>query len=269
MAVSKTINRNEFIEYTTSEVVFSNKSTKEEIYMDALTSDALEKKVEELEFKAGINNDTIMKIDKKVDYTFQAVSATSNESMVGSKLGAVEKATESGKLIKLTQFPVNKAIVKSGSEGSETYTITLDKTPIDETEIVLAIGDEVLTSSDYSISDKTITITKTDVGEGDMVYVSSYKYLSETGVKYYDIGATNASNSSVFEAVIRKPIYDKDNNIKYWRQIYCPKCQIDKNFKSEGKTERSQQDITYDFTILKDPNYDYVMQMCYIPAETE
>lgn len=263
----KTVKNDKYIEYTTSEVILINDKN-EEIYLNGLKSDTLKKEVDTLEIKGGIENNTLTTIDKTVTYTFEAEDQLSNETLNIAKWKGAIGETSSTATILLTQFPTNKTVKSDNKQDSPKLTIELDNEPSNADDLVLLYKGEALQSSDYSLTGKEVTITKEGVTAGETIYVSSYSYVSGEGIKYYDVGSTSSNTAgTIFKAIIRKPIYDLEDNIVYWRQTFCPKVQLDKNVEQTGNTEKGEQPSTHKFTVLKSDDYDYTMRIINIPEK--
>lgn len=260
--MAKTIETEKFIEYTTSAVLLRHKVTGEEIYLDSLESDKLAKTIDTEDIKGGITNETFVTINKNEKITFEAVDVLSREGLNIAKWGGTLKT---GSDLVATCFPTNKAVIATGEVGSEVYTITLDETPIDIDTVVLfdnKNGEELVETTDYAVSGKEITIIKAGLTNANTIYVSSYDYVAPALTEYYDV--TGSGVSAMFEAIIRKPIYDMTDTIKYWRETHIPKVQMDTAIEQSGNTEKGKQTVTHTFSVLKDDAYDYKMRVIHI-----
>lgn len=260
--MAKTIETQKYIEYTTSAILLRHKVTGEEIYLDSLESDKLAKTIDTEDIKGGITNETFVTINKNEKITFEAVDVLSREGLNIAKWGGTLKT---GSDLVATCFPTNKAIIATGEVGSEVYTITLDETPIDTDTVVLfdnKNGEELVETTDYTVSGKEITIIKSGLTNADTIYVSSYDYVAPALTEYYDV--TGSGVSAMFEAIIRKPIFDMLDNIKYWRETHIPKVQMDTAIEQSGNTEKGKQAVTHTFSVLKDDAYDYKMRVIHI-----
>lgn len=242
------------LEISVSDWVIRNLSTGVETYMDTVQSESLTKSSSETKIKGGINNDTIATIAGDETIELEIVDAVARPELTGAKWGEVEKT---GSIVK-TEFPRNY-IVESGK------TVTLAQLPLNADDIVIYKGDKALEeTTDYTISEKTITISNSGIKVGDALFITSYAYQAEEGA-YSDV-AEKASALS-FELLQRKPIFDSNLQIIAYKVRHYGKATMSAEAEESGQAEREGQPITYKFSIEKNLNLPYVMRTYIEPVK--
>lgn len=241
------LEENQYMELSTAEVIAYNPATQVELFSNSLKSDKLDQKVDEVKIKAGIYNNTFAVIDKNKEITFEMVDVLARYDWSLNKWGSEMKT---GK-VEATHFP--KAYTVSAGK-----TIVLDKIPLypEEVSIYHTSTQKLLVKdTDFTIVNKTVTITDVAVLEGDSMWVTSFAYTSET-LNYYDIQGT--SLPSVVSLVVRKPVYNLDDEIVFFKVMTFPKVKMSHSTTEEGATEKDEKTRTTTFTVLQSQDKSYL-----------
>ena len=242
------------LEISVSDFVLRNKATGVETYIDTVESENLSKTSDQTKVKAGINNDVITTINSGEEISLEIVDVVARQELVNAKWNAQEKT---GAIVK-TEFPRNYTV-------DSRKTITLPQTPLDPSEIIIYNGNTALKkSTDFDISEKTVTIKNEAAKAGDSLFVTSYSYQAEDGA-YYEVG--EGATALVFEILQKKPIFDDNLNIIKWKYRHYGKATMDTNAEESGQTERQSQPVTYKFSIEKASDLPYVFRTWYEDAE--
>lgn len=243
------------MEVSVSDFIFRNKITGVESFVDSVESQTLSKSVQTEKIKAGIQNNTLCTIDGETETTLEIVDVLKRpELILLGKWGGQEKK---GSIVK-TVFP-NNYPVESGKK------ITLPHEPINEDDIVIYQGTKALTvTTDYTISGKEVTIVSGDINEGDNLFITSFEYNAPS-VTYYDMG--EGSNSTSFEILEKKPVFDLNMNIVQYKYTHYPKCRMSTDVEEAGETTRTKQTNTYSFSVEKDLAYNYLFRVWYEEAK--
>lgn len=238
------------MEVSVSDFVFRNKITQVESFVDSVESQTLSKTVQTEKIKAGVNNNTLVTIDGETETTLEIVDVLKRpELILLGKWGGQEKT---GAITK-TVFPNNYTVEAEKK-------ITLPQTPIKTSDVVVYKGDKALEISKYSVTGKEITITDESINVGDNLFVTSFEYTATEG-KYYDMG--EGSNSTTFEVLEKKPVFDLNMNIVQYKYSHYPKCRMSTEVEETGETARTKQTNTYSFSVEKDPAYNYLFRVWY------
>lgn len=236
------------MEVSVSDFVLRNKVTGVESFVDSVESQTLSKTVQTEKIKAGIQNNTLCTIDGETETTLEIVDVLKRpELILLGKWGGKEK---SGVITK-TVFPNNYTVETEKK-------ITLPQQPINTSDIVVYKGEKALESGNYSVSGKEITITDDSVNVGDNLFITSFEYTAESST-YYDMG--EGSNSTTFEILEKKPVFDLNMNIIQYKYTHYPKCRMSTEVEESGETSRTKQTNTYSFSVEKDQNYNYLFRV--------
>ena len=176
-----------------------------------------------------------------------------------NKLGAEIKKSESA--IQAWHFPHNYTV----TTNLENKEVTLDETPkkVEEVCIYNSKTKKLLQSStDYNIVGNKVTITASDINDGDNVFVTSYQY-NKTGVEYADISGKTLPQS--YMLIVRKPLFNTDDTVVCWKQYFFPKAKMSGSFTLSGQTEKTKNTEDTEFIIEKDTAYDYLGRIMFIP----
>lgn len=249
----------QYQETSTAEVIAINRATGQELFFATLESDELSHEVDTEEIKGGIWNDTISTINKSKTIRFKVTDVVSRMDVQMNKLGAEVKKAESA--IQAWHFPHNYTVTLN----SENKEVTLDETPkkVEEVCIYNSKTKKLLQSStDYNIVGNKITITASDINDGDNVFVTSYQY-DKTGVEYADISGKTLPQS--YMLIVRKPLFNTDDTVVCWKQYFFPKAKMSGSFTLSGQTEKTKNTEDTEFIIEKDTAYDYLGRIMFIP----
>lgn len=252
---------NQYMELSTAEVIVYNPNTQVELFSNSLKSDKLDQKVDEVKIKAGIYNNTFAVIDKNKEITFEMVDVLARYDWSLQKWGA---EMQTGK-VEATHFPKAYTVTLSGVNKI----ITLDKIPLypEEVSIYHTSTQKLLVKdTDFTISGKVVTITDVTINDGDSMWVTSFKYTSET-LKYYDIKGT--SLPSVVSLVVRKPVYNLDDEIVFFKVMTFPKVKMSHSLTEEGATEKDEKTRTTTFTVLQSQDKNYLGRVYLEPYHEE
>lgn len=249
----------QYQETSTAEVIAINRATGQELFFATLESDELSHEVDTEEIKGGIWNDTISTINKSKTIRFKVTDVVSRMDVQMNKLGAEVKKAESA--IQAWHFPHNYTVTLN----SENKEVTLDETPkkVEEVCIYNSKTKKLLQSStDYNIVGNKITITASDINDGDNVFVTSYQY-DKIGVEYADISGKTLPQS--YMLIVRKPLFNTDDTVVCWKQYFFPKAKMSGSFTLSGQTEKTKNTEDTEFIIEKDTAYDYLGRIMFIP----
>ena len=241
------LEENQYMELSTAEVIAYNPATQVELFSNSLKSDKLDQKVDEVKIKAGIYNNTFAVIDKNKEITFEMVDVLARYDWSLNKWGS---EMQTGK-VEATHFP-------KGYTVGVGQTISLDKTPLYPEEISIyhtSTQKLLVKDTDFTIVGKVVTITDVGVLEGDSMWVTSFTYTSET-LQYYDI--TGTSLPSVVSLVVRKPVYNLDDEIVYFKVMTFPKVKMSHSITEEGATEKDEKTRTTIFTVMQTQDKSYL-----------
>lgn len=255
------LEENQYMELSTAEVIAYNPATQVELFSNSLKSDKLDQKVDEVKIKAGIYNNTFAVIDKNKEITFEMVDVLSRYDWNLQKWGS---ELQTGK-VEATHFPKAYTVTLTGSDKI----ITLDKTPLypEEVSIYHTSTQKLLVKdTDFTISGKIVTITDVGVDENDAMWVTSFSYTSET-LKYYDIKGT--SLPSVVSLVVRKPVYNLNDEIVFFKVMTFPKVKMSLSTTEEGATEKDERTRTTTFTVLQSQDKEYLGRVYLEPYAEE
>ena len=251
---------NKYLEISTADVLVLNPNTKQEIFMSYLDSDTLEQKCEEEKIKGGISNDTIAVLNKSKEITFTASEQVSRKEMQLAKLQAIQKTG----MVEVYQFP---EVYEVMSEK-----ITLKSKPMDDTEVNVYdnnTGKRIEPSKctiATSGSDTTITFASDlSLADHSKVTVSSYRYEQECS--YADIGKDPIPQ--VVALIVRKPLYNTDDEIVCWKEYYFPKAKMDGNISLKGASEKKANPEETKFTIMYSDKEGITGRITYIPVKTD
>lgn len=249
----------QYQETSTAEVIAINRATGQELFFATLESDELSHEVDTEEIKGGIWNDTISTINKSKTIRFKVTDVVSRMDVQMNKLGAEIKKSESA--IQAWHFPHNYTV----TTNLENKEVTLDETPkkVEEVCIYNSKTKKLLQSStDYNIVGNKVTITASDINDGDNVFVTSYQY-DKTGVEYADISGKTLPQS--YMLIVRKPLFNTDDTVVCWKQYFFPKAKMSGSFTLSGQTEKTKNTEDTEFIIEKDTAYDYLGRIMFIP----
>ena len=210
----------QYQETSTAEVIAINRATGQELFFATLESDELSHEVDTEEIKGGIWNDTISTINKSKTIRFKVTDVVSRMDVQMNKLGAEIKKSESA--IQAWHFPHNYTV----TTNLENKEVTLDETPkkVEEVCIYNSKTKKLLQSStDYNIVGNKVTITASDINDGDNVFVTSYQY-DKTGVEYADISGKTLPQS--YMLIVRKTLFNTDDTVVCWKQYFFPKAKM-------------------------------------------
>lgn len=247
-----------YMETSTAEVVAINRTTGEEIFLSTLESHELTHDQEEELIKGGIWNDTLATINKNKTIKFKVTDPVARMDVQMKKLGADIKTGS------VMAWHFDRAYTVGSGK-----TVTLTETPFDTSEVCVyntATKKMLEATTDYTIEGKAITIKSVDINENDNVFVTSFQYQKEA-VQYADI--TGKSAPQTFALIIRSPLFDENDAVKYWKQMFFPKAKMSGSFSITGNTEKTKNTEDTEFTILKDDTYEYLGRIMFIPEAEE
>lgn len=241
------LDKNDLFELTTCEVVMYNPSTKMEYASASVKTDNLSKTESKTPVKAGIWNKTFFNLVSDTEVTFEYTDIKSDLGLEAQKFGGTLASKSCSNCL---HYPTTYEIT-----GDDTLTVTLPEEPNDSTEVAiydLQDGKMLETTTDYTISGKTITIKKSQLKAGDSIKVTSYTYTKM--VEMYEI--TGEQKPSVVSLFFRKPLFDANKKIVAFKQYYFPKAELSAEITLEGSSEQSEKTITNTLTITQgDQNF--------------
>lgn len=243
-----------YMETSTAEVIAINRTTGEEMFLSTLESHELTHDQEEELIKGGIWNDTLATINKNKTIKFKVTDPIARMDVQMKKLGADIKTGT------VMAWHFDRAYTVGVGK-----TVTLSETPFDTKEVCVyntKTKKMLQATEDYTIEGKTITIKAVDINENDNVFVTSFQYQKET-VQYADI--TGKSAPQTFALIVRSPLFDENDAVKYWKQMFFPKAKMSGSFSITGNTEKTKNTEDTEFTILKDDTYEYLGRIMFIP----
>lgn len=249
-----------YMETSTAEVIAINRTTGEEMFLSTLESHELTHDQEEELIKGGIWNDTLATINKNKTIKFKVTDPIARMDVQMKKLGADIKTGSVMAWHFDRPYPVE--------DSSSNKIVNLTETPFDTSEVCVyntKTKKMLQPTTDYTISGKVITILASDINVNDNVFVTSFQY-EKASVQYADI--TGKSAPQTFALIVRSPLFDENDAVKYWKQMFFPKAKMSGSFSITGNTEKTKNTEDTEFTILKDDTYEYLGRIMFIP-ETE
>lgn len=249
----------QFMALSTCEVIAKNKATGLMTFLGSLESDTLSQEMSENDIKGGIYNDTYVTVNSEKTLKLEVVDILTRMDMLLNKMQAEMKK---GTGLTGWHFPSNYEIKdKAGKKVVE-----LPHTPSDIAELGIynnATNKLLANTTDYAVVGKEIEIKSTDMKIGDTVFVQDFKYVIEGEVQYGDIG--EKSVPQVYELIVRKPLFNMNDEIEAWLTYHIPKAKMSSSFSLQGNSQKDKSTDTTTFTIQKDSTSPYLMRVMFVP----
>lgn len=244
------------VPFKVGKVYLYNKKTGVEYGISWIKSNELDAKSDQIEVKAGNDNDTCYIIDKPKAVKFNIDEVVENQNITALKLGdgAIREADT---YISGFHMPTMYTIKTDGSD----LTITLNEEPKDGEEITFknTKTNKQIESSKVTVDatdKKKYVITEIGLVEGDTIEVGGFKFVGKTTDKYYNI----VSSSSVPElfAVIEIPLMKKDMDFVCSKQYIFNRCKLDSSVNSSTESDPKEVSSKHTLTILKPDDSAYL-----------
>lgn len=246
----------QYMETSTAEVIAIDRNTGMEIFMGTLESDELSHETSEEEIKGGLSNDTITTITKGRTLKFKVTDVVSRLDVQLAKLGSELKTGQ----VLAWHFDKSYPVALNATKKE----VTLDEVPFDTKEVTVynTKTKKILAeTTDYVITGNKLEIKSAAIAEGDNVYVGAYRF-QKADVMYADI--SNKQLPKSYTLIVRKPLFDTNDAIAYWKQYFFPKTKMSGSFTLKGQTEKTKNTEETEFIVEKDLAYDYLGRIMFI-----
>lgn len=222
-----------------------------------LTESGIENALDKVEVRNGKRNKlfAILQSNKSANITltqnvfnFEAIAVNTGEEIVtGAGVGLTDEV---------------KLVVALDASDKK---ITLPQTPLDK--VVLFAGDTALVeTTDYTIADKEVTITKTSVNENDEITVLPYKF--ETSAKTRTITVKADTLAKGGELILKTIEIDKNNNKVADFYVRFPNVVPDGEWSISLSSEVQPTDLAINMTVLtSDEDGNTLYEIVEVPVE--
>ena len=207
------------------------------------------------EIKGGIGNDTLTTIRKGRTIKFKVSDPVTKLDIQLAKLGAELK---NGSVL---AWHFDKAYTVATNLTKKE--VTLDEIPSDISKVIIyntKTKKALVPTTDYVITGNKVEVKAVDILANDNIYVGAFEY--EKLADYADI--SNKPLPSSYTLIIRKPLFNLDEQIVAYKQYFFPKAKMSGSFTLKGATEKTKNVEDTEFTIEKDINYDYLGRIMFI-----
>ena len=222
-----------------------------------LTESGIENALDKVEVRNGKRNKlfAILQSNKSANITltqnvfnFEAIAVNTGEEIV---TGAGVGLTDEVKLVVALDVSDKK--------------ITLPQTPLDK--VVLFAGDTALVeTTDYTITGKEVTITKSSVNENDEITVLPYKF--ETSAKTRTITVKADTLAKGGELILKTIEIDKNNNKVADFYVRFPNVVPDGEWSISLSSEVQPTDLAINMTVLtSDEDGNTLYEIVEVPVE--
>lgn len=257
----------EIVEFKVGSVYLYDAKTKTEYATGTIKSTELDAKADQIEVKAGTDNDIQYVIDKPKDTKFTIEDVIQDQNLFAFKMGdgmkdanstvygfhmpALYKVTTSGAdlIITLTEEP------KLGEEV--TFTNPITGTQIDNVYVV-----------QDTIDKKVFKVTTVPlILDGDTVLVGGFKFVGKATDKYFNL--TSTSTVPELFAVIEIPLVRPDMSHVCDKQYILPRCKLGASTNVKTESDPKEQDTKHELTVMKPVGGQYLGTVYYkFPAPT-
>lgn len=223
-----------------------------------LTESGIENALDKTEVRNGKRNKlfAILQSNKSANITltqnvfnFEAIAVNTGEEIVtGAGVGLTDEVT-------LT-------VVK---DGGSTLKITLPEKPLDKA-VLFKDGVALAETTDYTISDKEVTIIKSDINENDKIVVVPYKF--ETSAKTRTITVKADTLAKGGELILKTIEIDKNNNKVADFYVRFPNVVPDGEWSISLSSEVQPTDLAINMTVLtSDEDGNTLYEIVEVPVE--
>lgn len=240
-------------ELKVANVILQDLETGLELYSASLETHKINQAVTEELIKAGQENDTYVTLQKSKEIKVEIQDIMSKLDWSAAKVGGdlAERA------LVVSCFPRNHTIKTDDSN----LVIELDHEPVNGVMPVLYNKKtrKAIESSKLELAGKVITITDDSLSEGDLLFASSYKYLTTAE----SLVIESKNKARYFRCELHVPVLSASLDLLYTKKIIFHKTQMDQNWEFSGATEITKNNQTTGLTVLKHDDYDNLGYIVY------
>ena len=222
-----------------------------------LTESGIENALDKTEVRNGKRNKlfAILQSNKSANITltqnvfnFEAIAVNTGEEIVtGAGVGLTDEVT-------LTVV-----------DDSSTLKITLPEKPLDKV-VLFKDGVALVETTDYTISDKVVTITKSGIAKDDKIVVVPYKF--ETSAKTRTITVKADTLAKGGELILKTIEIDKNNNKVADFYVRFPNVVPDGEWSISLSSEVQPTDLAINMTVLtSDEDGNTLYEIVEVPVE--
>lgn len=205
-----------------------------------LKSHNMSQTVDSTEIRAGqaYNVLATIKNNKTIEVTIEDVQQ--KHDFIAMMLGSEIKEN-----VKIDAYVLPQSLTVKGGK------ITLPQTPKAGEEVVITKADGSVVTTTFTDKESA---ELTGVKDGDLLYISGYKYESTTDNMVMEIASDRYAGS--YKMVLDEQVFDADMQIIARKQTVFHKVIPNETFTLDGSAERAEKTTSYTFTVALEPGQD-------------
>lgn len=233
-------------ELKVANVILEDLETGVEMYSASLDTHQISQTVSEELIKAGQENDTFVTLTKSKEIKVTLEDIMAKLDWQAAKVGGSLEERE----LEVSAFPKNYKVKDSSGE----LVIELEHEPVNGVLPVIYRKDthKAISTDLLTLEGKVITISDDSLSAGDLVFGSSYKYLTTSDSLMIDSG----SKARHFRCEMHIPVLSSDLSLLFTKKIVFHKVAMSQNWEFSGATEISKNNQSTELTVLKHDDYD-------------
>lgn len=207
--------------------------------------------VDSTEIRGGQRNDVLatIKNNKTIEVTIEDVQQ--QREFIAMMLGA-----------EITEGAVDAYVLPQGLTVDAQKKVTLPQTPKDSKEVVLSKADGSTITTTFT---QNVSAELAGMKEGDIVYVSGYKYSSPVKSQKMVISSDKFAGS--YKMVLDEQVFNTDMEVIARKQTVFHKVIPNDSFTLDGSAERAEKTTSYTFTVALEQGKTELGYIAYIPVK--
>jgi hypothetical protein len=251
----------EIVEFKVGNVYLYDAKTKTEYATARIKSTELDAKADQIEVKAGTDNDIQYVIDKPKEVKFNLEDVVQDQNLFALKMGDGMKDADS------TVYGFHMpALYKVTTLGSDLIITLTDEPKVGE-EVTFQnpiTGNQI--DNAYVVQDplnkKIFKVTTVpSIMDGDAIQVGGFKFVGKATDKYFNL--TSSSSVPELFAVIEIPLVKLDMSHVCDKQYILPRCKLSASTNVKTESDPKEQDTKHELTVMKPDGEKYLGTVYY------